>query len=87
LGSPEKPLAAPKLYARPSGNGWNELGHAHRRLNQLEPALVAYGKALKIDPKHRGAREYLGEAYLQMNDLLKASIAAYKRTKLATSTR
>jgi Tfp pilus assembly protein PilF len=31
-----------------------------------------YALALKIDPKHLGAHEYLGEAYLQTNDLAKA---------------
>ena len=53
-------------------DGWNELGHAHRRLGDMQPAFEAYGKALKIDPKHRGAHEYLGEAYLQVGDLPKA---------------
>ncbi len=31
-----------------------------------------YNEALRIDPKHRGAREYLGEAYLSVNNLAKA---------------
>ena len=31
-----------------------------------------YGEALRIDPKHRGAQEYIGEAYLLVNDLPKA---------------
>ena len=53
-------------------NGWNELGHAYRLTGRIDTALEAYGKALKIDPKHRGAHEYLGEAYLQMNDLPRA---------------
>ena len=35
-------------------------------------ALPAYNKALAIDPKHRGANEYLGELYLQLGDLAKA---------------
>jgi cytochrome c-type biogenesis protein CcmH/NrfG len=53
-------------------NGWNELGHAHRQLGELDVALVEYGKALKIDPRHRGAHEYLGETYLQMGDVARA---------------
>ena len=53
-------------------DGWNELGYAYRKSGQLPPALDAYDKALKINPKHRGAHEYLGEAYLQMNDLARA---------------
>jgi hypothetical protein len=31
-----------------------------------------YNEALRIDPKHRGANEYLGEAYLMVNNLPKA---------------
>jgi tetratricopeptide (TPR) repeat protein len=31
-----------------------------------------YGEALRIDPKHRGAHEYIGEAYLTVNNLAKA---------------
>jgi tetratricopeptide (TPR) repeat protein len=53
-------------------DGWNELGHALRRDGQMQPAFDAYGKALKIDPRHRGAHEYLGEAYLQVGDLARA---------------
>jgi Flp pilus assembly protein TadD len=31
-----------------------------------------YNEALRIDPKHKGANEYLGEAYLMVNNLPKA---------------
>ena len=31
-----------------------------------------YNEALRIEPKHRGANEYLGEAYLMVNNLPKA---------------
>lgn len=31
-----------------------------------------YEEALRIDPKHRGAHEYVGEAYLMVGDLAKA---------------
>lgn len=31
-----------------------------------------YTEALRIDPKHRGAHEYIGEAYLMVNNLPKA---------------
>ena len=31
-----------------------------------------YNEALRIDPKHRGAHEYLGEAYLMVGNLAKA---------------
>jgi tetratricopeptide (TPR) repeat protein len=52
--------------------GWNQLGYAYRNAGQIDPALDAYAKALKIDPRHRGAHEYLGEAYLVMGDLARA---------------
>jgi len=44
-----------------------------RRLNG-DPAksIPLYEKALAIDPKHLGAHEYIGEAYLVLNDLPKA---------------
>jgi cytochrome c-type biogenesis protein CcmH/NrfG len=31
-----------------------------------------YNEALRIDPKHKGAHEYLGEAYLMVNNVAKA---------------
>jgi cytochrome c-type biogenesis protein CcmH/NrfG len=31
-----------------------------------------YGEAIRLDPRHKGAREYLGEAYLQVGDVAKA---------------
>ena len=31
-----------------------------------------YEEALRINPKHRGAHEYIGEAYLQIGDIAKA---------------
>lgn len=53
-------------------DGWNELGHAQRKIGNLDAAFKAYAKALQIDPKHRNAHEYLGEAYLQVGDLASA---------------
>lgn len=42
----------------------NELGFTYRRLKQLDQAFVHYRRALEINPLHRGAHEYIGEAYL-----------------------
>jgi tetratricopeptide (TPR) repeat protein len=53
-------------------DAWNYLGFASRHLKKNEDALGYYQKALAIDPKHKGAHEYLGELYLQMKDLTKA---------------
>jgi tetratricopeptide (TPR) repeat protein len=47
----------------------NELGFAHRRLRQTDKAFEHYKRALAIKPDHRGAHEYIGEAYLMVGDL------------------
>lgn len=50
----------------------NLLGYANRKLGDKGKALTYYTKALNLEPKHLGANEYLGELYLEMNDLAKA---------------
>jgi Flp pilus assembly protein TadD len=50
----------------------NLLGYAQRNSGNLDVALKHYDKALALNPKHRGAREYLGELYLMQNNLAKA---------------
>jgi len=50
----------------------NLLAYSQRKLLRFDEALVNYRKALQIDPKHRGANEYLGELYLQLGQLDKA---------------
>ena len=50
----------------------NSLGYAYRKLGQLEPAFRHYKRALDLNPRHRGAHEYIGEAYLMANDLASA---------------
>jgi len=50
----------------------NLLGYAYRNAGQLDSAFKHYRRALELNPRHRGAREYLGEAYLLANDVQKA---------------
>jgi tetratricopeptide (TPR) repeat protein len=50
----------------------NLLGYAYRNAGQLDSAFKHYQRALELNPRHRGAREYLGEAYLLANDVHKA---------------
>src|SRR5439155_14364178 len=59
----------------------NYLGHAYRQSGQLELAFAHYRRALQLDPRHRGAHEYIGEAYLMANNLTKAEehLAALQR--------
>ncbi|PYM16637.1 MAG: hypothetical protein DMD81_11945 [Candidatus Rokuibacteriota bacterium] len=50
----------------------NYLAYAYRHLGQMDLAFKHYRRALELDPRHRGAHEYAGEAYLMVNDLPKA---------------
>jgi len=50
----------------------NFLGYAYRQSGQLPAAFTHYQRALQLNPRHRGAHEYIGEAYLMTNNLNKA---------------
>ena len=50
----------------------NLLGFAHRNLGNMDAAFRHYKKALELNPKHRGAHEYIGRAYLMVNQPEKA---------------
>jgi Flp pilus assembly protein TadD len=50
----------------------NYLGYAYRNAGQLDLAFRHYQRALQLNPRHRGAHEYVGEAYLIVNNLAKA---------------
>jgi tetratricopeptide (TPR) repeat protein len=50
----------------------NYIGYAYRRLRQIEPAMGHYQRALALNPRHRGAHEHLGEAYLVLGEPAKA---------------
>lgn len=52
-----------------SADAWNELGHAYRQLGDMDNSFKHYARALQIDPRHKGAHEYLGEAYLKVGKL------------------
>ena len=58
----------------------NWLGYAHRNLKQYDVAFKHYNRALELDPRHRAAHEYLGEAYLIVGDVAGAEkqLAALK---------
>ncbi len=55
-----------------SADGFNLLGYSYRNLKRFDESLVAYKQALTLDPKHRGAHEYIGIAYIQMGQPAKA---------------
>ena len=55
-----------------NADGYNLLGYASRWLGKYDEAFAAYDKALALDPKHKGALEYSGVAYLKVNQKDKA---------------
>ena len=65
-------FSAVALRAPDNADIQNYLGYAHRNAGKLDVALRHYQRALKLDPRHRAAHEYIGEAYLMMKDPGKA---------------
>lgn len=63
-------------------DAWNYRAHAYRQLGRLEQAFQHYERALAIDPSHRGAHEYLGEAYLLAGRLADAEAELRQLDKL-----
>jgi tetratricopeptide (TPR) repeat protein len=56
----------------PSADALNLLGYSYRKSGDRQKGLDYYLQALTLEPNHLGANEYLGELYLEMNDLPKA---------------
>lgn len=58
----------------------NYIGYAYRRLREMGPAMGHYQQALMFNPRHRSAREHLGELYLALGEPVKAEeqLAALK---------
>ena len=51
---------------------YNLLGFSHRKLDKVEEAFKYYNRALKLNLRHQGANEYIGELYLRTKNLNKA---------------
>ena len=61
---------------------YNLMGFSLRKLGNYPEALTFYKKALDFNADHKGAREYLGELYVEMGDLPKAREQLAVLTKL-----
>lgn len=48
-----------------NADAYTMLGYSLRWAGRMDEAFAAYGEALRIDPNHRGANQYLGIAYLK----------------------
>jgi tetratricopeptide (TPR) repeat protein len=60
----------------------NWLGYSIRKTGDPAGSIAHYEKALAIDPKHRGAHEYIGEAYLMLDNVPKAKVHLVRLDKL-----
>lgn len=66
-------LMAELVVAEPgNADAWSQLGFARRKQSHHGPALEAYQRALAISPLHKGANEYLGELYVETDQIDKA---------------
>ena len=55
-----------------NADAYNWLAYAIRKTGDPARSIPLYQKALALDAKHRGAHEYIGEAYLALDDVAKA---------------
>ena len=61
-----KALSSAALRDTRNADIQNYLGYAYRNVGQMDKAFAHYERALKLNPRHRGAHEYVGEAYLMV---------------------
>ena len=59
-------------WDRFNADAHNWLGFAYRNNGDLKRAFAEYEEALRLDPQHKGAHEYLGEAYVIAKNIPKA---------------
>ena len=59
---------------RGNANALNYMGYSYRKLGKYDLAISFYQQALRSDANHKGAHEYLGEAYLELNQPDKAKV-------------
>lgn len=62
----------------------NWLGFAQRKSGNLDAAFAAYNNALKLNPQHKAAHEYIGEAFLLKGDVGNAEQHLAELQKLCT---
>jgi predicted Zn-dependent protease len=66
--APALPLLQQVVAKDPrNADAYNLLGYATRKSGDPNGSLQYYNRALQIDPKHLGAHEYVGEAYLMLD--------------------
>jgi Flp pilus assembly protein TadD len=64
----DKALYRLKYVKAEDAEVYNLTGYASRKLGKMDDAFRNYKIALQMNPNHRGAHEYVGEAYLITNN-------------------
>jgi tetratricopeptide (TPR) repeat protein len=77
----EKAVYRLKYVRTEAAEVYNLSGFANRKLGKMDEAFRNYKIALQMEPNHRGAHEYVGEAYLMTNNpaMAEQHLAALER--------
>ncbi len=83
---PAASAAMRKAVAADPGNpdAHNWLGFVLRKQGNYDASFAEYAEALRLNPKHKAARAYLGEAYLATKQLAKAEEQLNELLRLCT---
>ena len=65
-----------------NADAYNLLGFSYRKTKDFKRAERNYSRALRLDPKHKGALEYMGELFLETNRRAKAEELLARLEKL-----
>jgi Flp pilus assembly protein TadD len=65
-----------------NADAYNLLGFSYRKSKDFKRAERNYARALRIDPDHKGALEYMGELYLETDRRPKAEELLARLEKL-----
>lgn len=65
-----------------SADAYNLLGFSYRKTKDFPRAERNYNRALRLDPNHKGALEYMGELFLETNRRDKAQEMLTRLEKL-----
>lgn len=57
-----------------NADAFNLLGYSNRKLKRYDIAEEYYERALQLEPKHKGAMEYLGELYVETDRMDEAHL-------------
>ena len=83
--SAEQLLKTESVRDSSNADVWNLLGFTSRKLKKYEQSEAAYKRALKLNPQHKGALEYMGELYITLGENIKAKELLTRLKKVCPS--